>query len=217
MFYSFLLCSQEDYRNVTKRGRRNHRNIIRIFLWLENWSSSLFSMSICYPNKTTLISPGLCSLISLRRECDFEISNSNWSCKGNELWPELKRRHGQSCSCTYIQKRQKTLVWKDTYTSVFIAALFTKPRHGIKLNDHQQMNIHACVLSHSVVSNSLWPHGLHPARFLCPWESPEKILEWVAIPFSRESSQPRDWTQASHIAGRFFPSECTYIYIYIYT
>ena len=29
-------------------------------------------------------------------------------------------------------------------------------------------------------------------------------LEWVAIPFSRGSSQPRDRTQVSHIAGRFF-------------
>ena len=26
-------------------------------------------------------------------------------------------------------------------------------------------------------------------------------LEWVAFPFSRASSQPRDWTQISHIAG----------------
>ena len=33
------------------------------------------------------------------------------------------------------------------------------------------------------------------------------ILEWVAIPFSRGSSQPRDQTQVSHIAGRFFTSE----------
>ena len=32
------------------------------------------------------------------------------------------------------------------------------------------------------------------------------ILEWVAFPFSRESSQPRDQTQVSGIAGRFFTS-----------
>ena len=31
-----------------------------------------------------------------------------------------------------------------------------------------------------------------------------KILEWVAISFSRGSSQPRDQTQVSCIAGRFF-------------
>ena len=35
------------------------------------------------------------------------------------------------------------------------------------------------------------------------------ILEWVAFPFSRGSSQPRDRTQASHIAGRFFTSWAT--------
>ena len=37
-------------------------------------------------------------------------------------------------------------------------------------------------------------HGILQAR----------ILEWVAIPFSKGSSQPRVWTQVSHIAGRFF-------------
>ena len=37
-------------------------------------------------------------------------------------------------------------------------------------------------------------HGILQAR----------ILEWVAVLFSRGSSQPRDQTQVSHIAGRFF-------------
>ena len=31
-----------------------------------------------------------------------------------------------------------------------------------------------------------------------------RILEWVAMPSSRGSSQPRDWTQVSCIAGGFF-------------
>ena len=33
------------------------------------------------------------------------------------------------------------------------------------------------------------------------------ILEWVAFPFSRESSQPRDQTQTSHIADKILPAE----------
>ena len=33
-----------------------------------------------------------------------------------------------------------------------------------------------------------------------------RILEWVAVPSSRGSSQPRDQTQVSHIAGGFFTS-----------
>ena len=36
-----------------------------------------------------------------------------------------------------------------------------------------------------------------------------RILEWVAFPFSRGSSQPRDPTQVSHIAGGFFTSWAT--------
>ena len=39
-------------------------------------------------------------------------------------------------------------------------------------------------------------HGILQAR----------ILEWVAFPFSRGSSQPRDQTQVSHIAVVFFTS-----------
>ena len=42
-------------------------------------------------------------------------------------------------------------------------------------------------------------HGILQAR----------ILELVAFPFSRGSSQPRDQTQVSHIAGRFFTSWAT--------
>ena len=34
--------------------------------------------------------------------------------------------------------------------------------------------------------------------------SRQKILEWVAISFSRRSSRPRDWTQVSRIIGRRF-------------
>ena len=31
-----------------------------------------------------------------------------------------------------------------------------------------------------------------------------RILEWLAIPFSRGSSQPRNWTLVSCIGGRFY-------------
>ena len=34
-------------------------------------------------------------------------------------------------------------------------------------------NVKVCV-SHLVVSNSLRPHGLQPARLLCPWDFPGK-------------------------------------------
>ena len=49
----------------------------------------------------------------------------------------------------------------------------------------------------SVVSDSLWPHTVHGIL-------QTRILGWVAFPFSRGSSQPRDQTQVSHLVGRFF-------------
>ena len=36
-----------------------------------------------------------------------------------------------------------------------------------------------------------------------------RILEWVAFPFSKGSSQPRDWTWVSRTADRFFVSWAT--------
>ena len=39
---------------------------------------------------------------------------------------------------------------------------------------HHQILVCACVLVASVVSDSLWPHGLQPARLLCPWDPPGK-------------------------------------------
>ena len=51
--------------------------------------------------------------------------------------------------------------------------------------------------SRSVVSNSLFGQSM---EFSIPW-----ILEWVAFSFS----QPRDQTQVSRIAGRFFTSWAT--------
>ena len=42
-------------------------------------------------------------------------------------------------------------------------------------------------------------HGILQAR----------ILDWVAFPFSRRSSQPRDWTQVSCIQGGLFTSWAT--------
>ena len=101
--------------------------------------------------------------------------------------------------------------------------------------------------SHSVVSNSLWPHGLYspqkspsqntgvdscsllqgifptqgwnPALPHCRWilyqlshQGSPRILEWVAIPFSSGSSQPRNRTGVSCIAGRFFTSWRSLVY-----
>ena len=58
------------------------------------------------------------------------------------------------------------------------------------------------VLSFPVMCDSLWTVA-HQAP-LSMGMLQAGILEWVATPSFRGSSQPRDWIQVSHIAGGFF-------------
>ena len=50
----------------------------------------------------------------------------------------------------------------------------------------------------------LQSHGLQVASSSVHGILQARILEWVAIPFSRGSSWPWDWTRVFCIAGRFF-------------
>jgi len=70
------------------------------------------------------------------------------------------------------------------------APKFLKPLQSLKSLSHVQ---HFCDPRDYTV------HGILQAR----------MLEWVAFPFSRGSSQPRDQTQVSRIAGGFFTSWAT--------
>ena len=88
---------------------------------------------------------------------------------------------------------KKTIIWKDTYTSMFIAALFiiaktwrqpTYPSREkwIKMwYTHTHTHTHtieysvqfsSVQFSHSVMSNSFWPHESQHARPPCPSLSP---------------------------------------------
>ena len=63
----------------------------------------------------------------------------------------------------------------------------------------------ACaVFSHSVMSDSATPWTVADQASLSVRILQARIQEWVAIPSSRGSSQPRDRTQVSHTAGEFF-------------
>ena len=55
--------------------------------------------------------------------------------------------------------------------------------------------------SRSVMSDSLPPHGLVHGILQA------RILEWVAFPFSRGSSQPRDWTRSPTLQADSLPTE----------
>ena len=59
-------------------------------------------------------------------------------------------------------------------------------------------------ISCSIISNSLQPHGLWSARFLCPWNSPGKNTGEGCRFLLQEIMWTRDQTQVSRTAGRFF-------------
>ena len=57
--------------------------------------------------------------------------------------------------------------------------------------------VHAKSLGHIRLFVTLWAVA---DRLLCPWDSSGKILEWVAISFSRGSSWPRNQTHISYVS-----------------
>ena len=63
------------------------------------------------------------------------------------------------------------------------------------------MSIH---ISRLVMSNSCDPMDYNPQDSSVHGILQARILEWVIISFSRESSQPRDQTWVAHISGGFF-------------
>ena len=107
-----------------------------------------------------------------------------------------------------------------TYNAVLVSGIW-----------HSDSDTHTCCAS---TLSRVWP-------FVTPWtvdrQAPlsigilqARILEWVTISYSTGSSQSRDQTQVSHIAGGLFTIwdtredlgsyiyiyMCVYIYIYIY-
>ena len=70
-----------------------------------------------------------------------------------------------------------------------------------------EFQIQGCLSSHSVMSDSLWPHGLKPTRLPCPWDFPGKNTG-VGYHFLLQGSHPpRGWTCISCIANGFFTTE----------
>ena len=67
-----------------------------------------------------------------------------------------------------------------------------KPHHCVKTVKVKVAQ--SCLTLHDPMDYTV--HGILQTR----------ILEWVAFPFSKEPSQPRDRTQVSRIAGGFFTS-----------
>ena len=94
------------------------------------------------------------------------------------VWASSKRWEGQGslvCCSPWGCKESDTSQWlnnnRKSILKLFIDWLIST------------FSTTVCVclcVSCSVMTNSLWPHGLQPARFFCPWNSPGKNTILVA-------------------------------------
>ena len=89
------------------------------------------------------------------------------------------------------------MVWKCV--CIFSMIVYSLYKEGDSTGVRAQTLKADCLLAVSCLTlcNPVNCHGILQAR----------ILEWVAVCFSRGSSQSRDWTCISCIAGRFFTTE----------
>ena len=66
------------------------------------------------------------------------------------------------------------------------------------INSTRVVTCCCCCLLADLSPTLLWPHGLQPARLLCPWVFQVRVLEWVAISSFRGSSQTRGRSRTSY-------------------
>ena len=126
----------------------------------------------------------------------------------NTLWKELRVESRNEALCT-LGKTGRTglqiVIFRSWYyePNSYISAYLEKHRNPSWW--HLPMT---SIVKWSEVTQSC-PTLCDPVDCSLPGSSVHgilqtRILEWIAISFSRGSSRPRDWTWVSHIAGRCF-------------
>ena len=118
--------------------------------------------------------------------CNWNLNNSIWQC--------IKTNFHKITSQLW-RKTQRTIIVWSVKPFFFYIINHSVIHLKVKLLVTQSGLILCDPLDCSLPVSSV--HGILQAR----------ILEWVAIPFSKESSQSRDQTWVSHPAGRFFTTE----------
>ena len=113
---------------------------------------------------------------------------------------ELPHRIYKQPSQKYFNN-QLWIYWRQFFKNVLASP------HGIRgvLDPRPGIKLTASIVK--IVQS--WPTLCNPVDYTVHGILQSRILEWVAIPFSRGSSQPRDWVQVSCISGRFFTSWAT--------
>ena len=122
-------------------------------------------------------------------------------------WKEPERKDYIECGSIHTKFLQKANLWRQKADQ-----WLPRARGGSGRWLHMGTAFLFGVMKVKVLVAQLCPTPCNPMDYSLPGSSVHgisqaRVLEWVAIPFSRGSSQPRDRTQVSCIAGRFLPSE----------
>ena len=126
------------------------------------------------------------------------------------VWPQLRREEAASkwfWSTRLVQGFQKGLAQWHLHSQSWALTGFV-PVGGTPWTVQTRctaIHLCACLLSRSVTSDSLQPYRLWPMDCSLPGPSVHgilqaRILEWVAIPSSKGSSQPRDRTRVCYVS-----------------
>ena len=120
-------------------------------------------------------------------------------------WTEEPTAHGASKSWTQLTDWVQHTVIKLVKCTVLSKGRERSRRQRLALG---QAAFSVCILwvcSVLQLCPTLWDSkGYSPPGSSVHGILPARILEWVAIPFSRGSSPPSNWTWVSCIAGGFF-------------
>ena len=121
------------------------------------------------------------------------------------IWGSVEREHCR-CQSTGVSTVACHRVTQGMFLHFFWSPSHVRRSSALSHPRHLQepwevsimMMVCVCVCAHvcSVMSDSVWPHGLYPARLLCPWDSPGKdtgvgyrlLLQGI---FPTQGSNPR--------------------------
>ena len=127
----------------------------------------------------------------------------------------LRKSYVSTCFCLpkeiwrgFLLSKKKRWKMKIAFSICFTAGITEAPRTPSKESGTARQEYWS---SHSLLQGIFPTQGSNPGLPHCrrilyhlSHQGSPRILEWAAYPFSRGSSQPRNWTRVFCIAGGFF-------------
>ena len=131
-------------------------------------------------------------------------------CKKMSLWPRKSLWCDHSARASFLLDDGRTnsvkeRKWKSLSNDPLFRTSWNSPWKYLSQN--------TVIGSHSLLQGIFSTQGLNPVFLHCRWiiyllshQGSQRILEWVAYPFSSRFSWPRNQTGVSYSAGGFFTS-----------